>query len=197
MRNITPALPGGIPPAGDPAEIAPLPQFVQQILTGAQLPIDDDWERGMTIRTWFVHPLHHRRCDQPRLLQMVGDATSWRPQVLALWLDQIQQGEPIQIVAVDPDPPRPGALEHVAYDLLVIQGSPDHHAAGLVTAVLIDEPSQYFATAAFFPFHVNGLQLVDAVQLTDLCQRHRCQAFHRETEIPLSATPTHLMEVGR
>ena len=197
VRDLTPALPGGAPPDDAPADVPPLPQFVQHILTGVQLPVDDDWDQGMTIRTWFLHHEHHLRCDHPRLLQMVGDANSWRPQVLALWLDRIRQGEPIQIFAVDPDPPRPGSVAHVAHDLIVVQGHHEQQAAGLVTAVLCDEPSQYFAAAALLPFHVHGLQLADVVRLTNLCQQHQCRAFHRETEIPMIATPTFLMENGR
>ena len=193
VRDQTPTLPGGPPPVGEPAAVNPLPVFAEQILAGDRTADNDDWDQGLAIRTWFLHHEHLPHCVQPRLLQMVGVATSWRSQVLALWLDLIRH----QIYLVDPDPPRPGALAHVAYDLLVVQGQHDLRAAGLVTAMLMDEPFQYFAAAALFPFHVSGLELVEAVQMTTLCQQNTCRAFHRDQEIPIIATPSYLVENGR
>ena len=184
-------------PPDDRGDVPILPNFVQQILQGDHTAEDDDWDRGMTVRTWFLHHTHQHHCELPRLMQMVGDAMSWRNQLIALWIDVVQQGEPLQIFLADPDPPRPADLEHVAHDLLIVQGTNEHRKAGLVTAMTASEPFQYWSAAELLPVQVSGIQLVNVVHMVDPCQQNRCHVFHRWTEIPINHQPLHVMDNGR
>ena len=79
--------------------------YPMTILTGDRQAIDVDWDRGLVIRTWFLHFDHVHRCEVPRLVQLVGVATSWRSQLIARWFDQIRHGDPIQVFVAEPDPP--------------------------------------------------------------------------------------------
>lgn len=111
-------------PAFDDQDIVPeLPNFARHILEGDQQAVDDGWDRGMTIRTWYLHNANAHRCEVPRLIRPVGVATSWRSQLIARWLDHILQGDPIQVFVAEPDPPRGAAFSDVAYDLIIVQGA--------------------------------------------------------------------------
>ena len=167
-------VPDGEHPEGDKDAVEPdhLPVFARQILAGDRLAIDDDWTQGMTVRTWFRRHGDLLHCEVPRLLQLVGVATSWKSQLLARWTDFVRFGEPTIIHLANPDPPRPGDLNMVMYDILIVQGADPHRGAGIVTAMTTQEPFQYFAAAALLPVHVNGLQLVDVVHLVPTCQTH-------------------------
>ena len=116
-----------------------LPNFARHILTGDRTAVDDDWDRGMTLRTWFLHHEQQQHCELPRLIQLVGNAHSWRNQLIALWIDLVWQGERIEIHVAEPDPPRPQHFAHVAYDILIVQGDSDLRKAGLVTAMSATE----------------------------------------------------------
>lgn len=59
-------------PPDDRGDVPILPNFVQQILQGEQIAEDDDWDRGMTVRTFFLHQTRQHHCELPRLMQMVG-----------------------------------------------------------------------------------------------------------------------------
>eukprot|EP00435_Cladocopium_sp_Y103_P071791 s39_g38.t1 len=181
--------PGGPPP------LPVLPEFARQILQGDQQPLGEDWTIGITLRTWFLHMPNSPLCTQPRLLQLVGNALSWRQQILALWLDQIAQIEFLDVHIVTPNPPRPATLGHVAYDILVVQNL-WNFKCGLVTAMSAQEPWEYWSVAAFFPPALSGVRLVQNAQLQDVCQHHGCLLFHGWIEIPLNDQPTHQMEDG-
>ena len=92
--------------------------LLYQILLGTfwkatRVATNDDWDQGMLIRTWFLHHDHQHHCELPRLIHLLGVATSWRSRWIALWIVLIQQGGPINIYAADPDPPRHEAFAHV------------------------------------------------------------------------------------
>eukprot|EP00435_Cladocopium_sp_Y103_P009314 s83_g2.t1 len=190
-----PVDPGPPDEPGGPPPIPVLPNFARQILEGDQQPIGEDWTIGITIRTWFLHFPNHQSCVQPRLMQLVGNALSWRQQLIALWLDRIVQIDFLDVYLANPNPPRPSTLGHVAYDVLVVQNM-QNFKSGLVTAMSSHEPWEYWTIAAFFPVALSGLQLVQTAHLEGVCQQHGCMLFYGWTEIPLTAQPTHQMEEG-
>eukprot|EP00435_Cladocopium_sp_Y103_P051465 s2317_g16.t1 len=192
------APPDLVPPPNDqegPPPLPVLPEFARQILQGEQQPLDEDWTIGITLRTWFLHLPKSPMCTQPRLLQLVGNALSWRQQIIALWLDQIAQVEFLDVYIVTPSPPRPATLGHVAYDVLVVQNLWTFKS-GLVTAMSAQEPWEYWSVAAFFPPALSGERLVLNAQLQEVCRQHDCMLFHGWNEIPLNDQPTHQMEDG-
>eukprot|EP00435_Cladocopium_sp_Y103_P072923 s200_g41.t2 len=178
-----------------PPPVPVLPNFARTILEGDHRPVDDDWTQGLTIRTWFLHLPNHPQCDQPRLLQLVGNALTWRQQIIALWNDLVVLGAFLDVYIVDPAPPRPSTLGHVAYDILVEQ-SDGEIKGGLVTAMTPHEPWTYWSIAIFLPRHIGGLHIVERAHLADVCQQYRCMIFHGWTELPLSFDPVHQMADG-
>eukprot|EP00435_Cladocopium_sp_Y103_P066637 s332_g28.t3 len=184
-----------------PLPPAVIPPFAQDMLndlpegflTGAM-----DFDRGFVIRTWYIH---HRRLTRSRVsrhLHIRGPPLSWRPQIVALWMDRLVPLEELSIDLIQPQPARNRYEQIIAFDLVVSQGLYEGRGAGLISVYPApgDQSIPRFAMAVSFPAQVSGHDIVSALNFQEVCLQFRCDMFFRWTQIPWLRTPVHDMNHG-
>eukprot|EP00435_Cladocopium_sp_Y103_P038045 s36_g10.t1 len=192
-------LPGQQPAAR--AAPHPLPDFARDVLAMTdeeRIPLEDDWDLGVTTRTWYLHHVLSTRCDAPRPLQLVGEATTWNAQVLALWNDRILPGVQYEVHVVFPSPTRNAFDQHIAVDLIVSQGVDSELKSGLGTVRFNDDDTgtRSFAVAMSLPPRVSGRELARRIDVSALCDEWDCHLFHGWDVIPYTEDAVHDMQAG-
>lgn len=157
----------------------------------APIPFQNDWDLGVTTRTWFLHHLNAPRCEVFRMVQLVDDATTWLNQIWAVWNDRVVHGDHFVVHVVNPSPPRPARDRHIAVDLILSQRLGSDDLSGLRTVWFSDDPAgdRHFSVAASLPPRLTGRALarrLDAETLCEICEDNRCDLQHVRHGIPLN-----------
>ena len=176
------------------------PPFALDILEGLRTtdrPVDQEAQE-IVVRAWYIHHTHRRFSRIARYLHLSGPPPVWHSQIVALWFDRIVPFEPIDIHVVKPSPFRGENEQHLAFDVILSQGLNEQRFAGLVSIhpSSADPTIPHFAAALSFRAQVSGAWIVRKLAFQPICQMHRCQLFHRWTELPLTGEPTHVMSAG-
>jgi len=192
--NDLPQLPFGILPAH--GQFDQLPTFAQQILARTDetiIPFQNDWDLGVTTRTWFLHHFNEPRCDVFRMVQLTGDANTWLNQIWTAWHDKVVLGDRFVVHVVNPNPPRPVRDRHVAVDLILSQGLGSEDLSGLGTVWFSDDYAgdRHFSVAASLPPRLTGRDLVRRIDVEALCANHHCNLHHVSHDIPFTDDVSH------
>ena len=189
---------GFIQPVGPPE---PLPDFARQILERTDevmIPVHNDWDLGVTTRTWFLH--HHTapRCEIFRMIQLVGDATTWLQQIWNAWHDRISPGDALVVHIVNPPPPRPWRDRHIAIDLILSQGLGSDHLPGLGVVRFANDPQgdRQFCVAASLPPLLSGFRLLHQFDFTHFCDIGDCTLHYGWNTLPLNDAALHQTRAG-
>ena len=81
------------------------------------------------VETWFLHGLHHRRCEHPRTVRLFADVDRWAEAIERAWEDLLIPGQEIIFWVVHPAPP--DMIHPTAAHLIVMQDPPDHMICAL------------------------------------------------------------------
>ena len=181
--------PGGIQPRPGLDE---QPEHVQRIMEQLE-------ENGATeveeegpvlyVNTWYLsHPLH-RSCLYFRTVRVTGEFGTWHQQFLRRWSDLLEEGQPVDFVIVEPQPPttrmQPTCLPH----LILLQRTPEDERAAVITTVDSRDPTASFQHEAHFLPRIilkeNVITAIDRVgacypQISDL----QCMIWHGERQLP-------------
>lgn len=197
--NDLPQLPFGTLPIN--GQVDQLPTFAQQILARTDeviIPFQNDWDLGVTTRTWFLHHFNSPRCDVFRMVQLIGDANTWLNQIWTAWNDKVVPGSRFVVHVVNPNPPRPVRDRHIAVDLILSQGLDSENLSGLGTVWFSDDPegNRHFSVAASLSPRLSGRDLVRRLDFESLCANHHCNLHHVSHDIPLTDEVFHHTVAG-
>ena len=90
----------------------------------------EDETRKPIVVTWFLDHTRHRRCDDPREVQLEPDPSYWRRQIAATWVDLMDRNKGFNLHVGRPRIGFSGV--HIA-DVLVVQSQHPHMASVLCT----------------------------------------------------------------
>eukprot|EP00438_Fugacium_kawagutii_P036235 Skav234092 [mRNA] locus=scaffold212:184947:194573:- [translate_table: standard] len=66
--------------------------------------VDRFGRRGVPIYTWFLHHGRTLRCDEPRLAFLDPQPDSWASDMVRVWQDRLEQGQPVAFRLIRPTP---------------------------------------------------------------------------------------------
>lgn len=186
----SPAMDFPVPPDLDPFGLAhadphALPDWWQRLRTLRErhgLVEREDEGPVIYVLTWYLHGSTFRRCDQPRVVRLDQDWTSWLDILRDRWRERIVHNLPVHIGVVSPDPPSN-----------VFQG----HAAHLILAQNVVDESTGVVTGYFRSSRIDALQqsaqilspvltrddAIDAIPARAQCNLRQCFVYLGDTPL--------------
>ena len=164
-----------------------LPEWWQQLITLRErhgFVEQEDEGSVIYVLTWYLHGTTFRRCDQPRVVRLDQDWTSWLDILRDRWRERIVHTLPVHIGVVSPDPPSSIFQGHAAH-LILAQDVVDE-SAGVVTGYFrstrIDALQQ--SAQILNPFLTRD-DAIDAIPASVQCNIRQC--FVYLGDVPLLA----------
>ncbi|CAL1146566.1 unnamed protein product, partial [Cladocopium goreaui] len=126
------------------------------------------------VQTWYVHHVHHARCEAPRPIRLDNAMITWLEEFRFAWRDRWDRRLPFAVHLVLPRPPQP-RYQGYACHILFEQAQPPHRVAGVITNLFEGEGHdalQQFATT--MPRIVRSADVIDELGLNIFCDTRRC-----------------------
>eukprot|EP00435_Cladocopium_sp_Y103_P048910 s1337_g14.t1 len=200
--RLAPSSPSADPQQLPPGQVPRLPAFVDDVLNSPQV-----LHRGphalrnhpLRIRTWYIHHEHFPRWRAPRFVELTHELHRWPAELISAWRDMILPDLIVHFHAVFPDPPRHYVTPNADADVIISQGALDDRAVSLLTVsanprIGLQGP---FALALSLSGRVSGRHIIDAADLSQLCQLERCAIYFEWDEIALDPPELHRLRAGQ
>eukprot|EP00435_Cladocopium_sp_Y103_P017314 s3452_g4.t1 len=171
--------PAGSDPS-DPHRLEPEPSWASGIweLLRNEGHVEVDGEGPVVfVNAFYINHQTHLRHDEPRPMRFDVDFRDWENDIKFVWEDLVEDGVPLDVSVVQPDPPHSAFPDTVA-TIIVHQRQTPEKAAILTTAVHISVPTTRFIAVAHSAFRtISSHQVLQIAQVLDVCQLRASQGF--------------------
>eukprot|EP00438_Fugacium_kawagutii_P014390 Skav221730 [mRNA] locus=scaffold542:386404:395994:+ [translate_table: standard] len=152
--------------------------------------------RVATVATYFLSPQRMPTCAFPRYVRITPPATHWKHQIAAMWRDQLDMNQPVEVFIVMPPPQQNYAIgQRLTAFALVVQDRQQTDCPYLAT---IEEEGHYVHIAQITTTLVTQRQLICDLGYGKRCYgrqpRSWCVALHGLTQVPFA--PPYQLPLG-
>eukprot|EP00435_Cladocopium_sp_Y103_P071422 s996_g37.t1 len=129
------------------------------------------------VNSFYINHQTHQRHDEPRPMRFDVDFRDWENDIKVVWEDLIENGVPIDVSVVHPDPPHSAFPDTIA-TIIVHQRQTHDRAAILTTAIHISDPvTRFIVVAHSAPRLTSSHQILQIAQVLEVCQLRASQGF--------------------